>query len=84
VCDRTQQLARQYSDESWGLGRWFAQDLTKQCWDDKMGQWGIRQRRQNRQQGPMIGLDNEQSMTRRNTLLAQMTACICSGSVQKG
>ena len=49
-----------------------------------MGQWGIRQRRQNRQQGPMIGLDNEQSMTRRNTLLAQMTACICSGSVQKG
>jgi len=78
VCDRTQQLARQYADESWGLGRWIAQDLTKQCWDDTMGQWGIRQ------QGPMIGLDNEQSMTRRNTLLAQMTACICSDSVQKG
>uniref|UniRef100_A0A3N7G695 Uncharacterized protein n=1 Tax=Populus trichocarpa TaxID=3694 RepID=A0A3N7G695_POPTR len=27
------------------VGAWarIVQDLTKQCWDDTMGQWGIRQ-----------------------------------------
>jgi len=41
VCGSTQQLAQQYANESWGLGRWIAQDLMKHCWDDTMGQWGI-------------------------------------------
>ena len=39
------------------VGAWarIAQGLTKQCWDDTMGQWGIRQ------QGLTISLDNRKS-----------------------